>query len=258
MTEEQFEEGYFTFKEFRVKQKESAMKVGTDAVLLGCWMNLPVNSSPKLLDIGTGTGVISLLVAQRLSLTIPEFDILAVEPDLPSFREAVENFSESKWKDRFSPVHDTFQHLADNCPAESFDCILSNPPYFVNSLPAPDSRRSTARHTDTLSFDEITRHSVRLLKPGGTLCVILPPEESRLFAKSARGSFCNDKFLVLSRICHVHTSPGKPVKRCITEFTCTLNRPINHSTPQAEILILQDGSSRTAQYSDLTKMFYVK
>ncbi|MBQ0006932.1 MAG: methyltransferase [Alistipes sp.] len=259
MTEEQFEEGYFTFKQFRVKQKESAMKVGTDAVLLGSWMTLPTNTVSRLLDIGTGTGVISLLVAQRLSLIQENFDILAVEPDLPSFREAVFNFTESSWNERICAVNDTFQHWAVGICADSFDCIFSNPPYFVNSLPAPDHRRSSARHADMLPFDEITRHSIRLLKPGGTLSVILPPEESRTFSKSARGCFYDDKTLVPSRICHVHPSPGKPVKRCIMEFICKKNHPVNSPLPEAEVLILQDGFSlRSAQYSDLTKMFYVR
>jgi len=258
MKEEQFEEGYFTFKQFRIHQQQSAMKVGTDAVLLGSWMSLPSTPSAQLLDIGTGTGVISLFAAQRLSNIGKQYRITAVEPDTPSCGEAAENFAASRWGNCLQAVNASLQEYAAHIAEGCMDMIFSNPPYFIDSLKAPDLRRSTARHTDTLPFGEMVEICGRLLKNGGTLAVILPPEEGRRFLTLARGFSLEDRHFTLSRLCHVRGSESKPVKRWMMEFLWAAGGCITSPEPIPEFLTLQEGSSRSAQYSRLTADFYVR
>jgi len=234
------------------------MKVGTDAVLLGSWMSLPSTPSARLLDIGAGTGVISLFAAQRLSDTGKPFLITAVEPDAPSCEEAAENFAASRWDHCLQAVNASLQEYAAHIAAGCMDMIFSNPPYFIDSLKAPDHRRSTARHTDTLPFGEMVGICGRLLKDGGSLAVILPPEEGRRFLTLAKGFSLENRHFTLARLCQVRSSERKPVKRWIMEFLWSAGGCITTPEPTPELLTLQEGSSRSAQYARLTADFYVR
>ena len=132
---------FFRFKQFTVYHDRCAMKVGTDGVLLGAWTNL--SQSRRILDIGTGTGLIALMMAQR----VPEVPITAIDIDAEAVNQANENFSASPWNNRLEAV---LQDVCTYTEKNSFDTIVSNPPYFINSLKCPDNQRTTARHTDTL------------------------------------------------------------------------------------------------------------
>lgn len=259
MTEKDFQEGYFTFRHFRVRQQESVMKVGTDAVLLGSWMTLPSSVAPtRLLDIGTGSGVISLFAAQRLSRISSDFHITGIDSDLPSAREAALNFSESPWNSSLTACGISLQQFAESSGEGVFDSIFSNPPFFNDSLKAPDPRRSTARHTDTLPFGTLLEICGKLLKNGGILSVILPPDEGELFRFMARGYEYDGKRFSLSRLCRIYSSVHKPLKRLLMEFRWSDGQLLNTPPPDGENLILLEGSQRSAGYRQLTEDFYVK
>ncbi len=259
MTEQDFQEGYFTFRRFRVRQTDSSMKVGTDAVLLGSWMSLPSSEkTPELLDIGTGCGVISLFAAQRLSSACDDFHITGIDSDPSSAREAALNFAESPWAPFLNSIDLSLRQYTSTSEEGVFDSIFSNPPYFINSLKAPDLRRSSARHTDSLPFSELIECSGRLLKNGGVLSVILPPDEGKQFCSIARAHERSGGRFTLSRLCRVYPSAGKPLKRLMMEFIWSSGQSLNTPVPAGEDLILQEGTLRTPEYKLLTEDFYVK
>jgi len=362
----------FRFKRFEIRNELAAQKVGTDAVLLGAALTLP-DTTPqtagdvqRLLDIGTGTGVIALMVAQRLadriksqgmsaeapgkpSGTQPHFKILAIDIDPAAVSEATANFAASPWAPSLHAealsLNDLERHLdsldmaaescerrecrladalggqrpfpacpdetspfagdtkvaescerrecrlADApggqrpfpaCPEEKhlFAAIFSNPPYFEASLKAPDARRSTARHTDTLSYREICAFAASHLTPDGILSLILPASEEQSLLRYA-ASFGLRPF----RILRIRTTARKPASRIIAEFRRTKtsstpgdtshasdtgdtshassSTPINNGRPQnlntipAEELILMSGTDRSPAYAALTKDFYL-
>ena len=138
---------YFRFKHFTVWQQHCAMKVGTDGVLLGAW----ADGGQRILDIGTGTGLIALMMAQRF----PAAEVTAVEIDEQAAMQACENVAASPFADRVNVIHDDILRYADACAEGCFDAIVCNPPFFVNSLKNPDSKRALARHNDNLSFCQL-------------------------------------------------------------------------------------------------------
>lgn len=229
--------GDFKFKQFTVRQEQSALKVGTDAVLLGASMTLKPGDR-RLLDIGTGTGVIALMAAQRSSARIEAIDI-----DRPSVEESERNFEESPWADRLNVF------LADlRCfvPEEKYDVIFSNPPFFEDSLKNPDVRESVARHTDNLSYRDICSFASRNLVPEGRMSLILPADkEASLVRLSASFGLYPFRFL------RIRTTPGKATKRIIAEFSRDRG-PVTEKE-----LTLQKGSERSVEYSDLTKEYYL-
>ena len=214
---------YFQFKHFKVKNIASAMKLGTDSVLLGAWAPLHPMVC-RVLDIGTGTGVVALMIAQRLcpqgNMTVDAIDI-----DAPSIEEASHNFEISPWSSALRAMCVSLQEYAARhsiAPAgEKYDLIVSNPPFFVDSLKAPDSRRSNTRHADSLPQEDLISSAFMLLREGGSLVVILPKEEGEQFIRKAElhniGSG-DDNRLRLSKICKVKTSPRKEPKRYLMEF----------------------------------------
>ncbi len=160
----------FAFKEFEVKQTNCAMKVGTDAVLLGAWGNLP--ESGNTLDIGTGTGIIAMMAAQRSSSFID-----AIEIDEDAYTEALDNCRKSKWSNRILVHHISFQKFVPSIQ-KKYDMILSNPPYFSNCVQAASESRTMARHTCNLSFEELIDGIASLLKRDGSFATILPLKEA--------------------------------------------------------------------------------
>ena len=230
----------FTFKNFHISQDHTAMKVGTDGVLLGAW----AEGGADILDIGTGTGLIALMMAQRF----PSAHIDAVEMDEGAVADAHLNIVRSPVRDRINIIHTSLQdyHPQNGC---RYEAIVCNPPYFINSLKSPLWQRSTARHADTLSCQELARHAERLLKENGKLSVIIPAENKETLESEAL--FCG---LSIRKIVYVRTKEAKPVKRCLMEFTKAFPA---HCDVHEAVLALSDGR-RTEGYRQLTEDFYIR
>jgi len=225
------------------------MKVGTDGVLIGAWapIHLPFGHLPfTILDVGTGSGLIALMLAQRYT----EAQIDAIDIDEASCRQAQENFEASPWRERLHVANCSLQQWQtanDKC----YDLIVSNPPYFVDSLKAPDAARCAARHNDTLPFGTLIADSARLLKDEGTLAVIVPCEaEDELQAlAAAEGLQC-------TRRCYVHPKPGRPAKRVMIAWR--KGRTSANLGGSAEHLTLEnEHGGRSYAYQVLTKDFYL-
>ena len=181
------------------------MKVGTDAVLLGVWAN--AESPHAILDIGTGTGVIALMLAQRFSAA----RVHAVETDDDACEQAKSNIAESRWANRMKLTHAAVQRFL---PSHRFDLIVANPPYFQNSQKSGIPARDRARHNVSLSLEDLASSVVRLLNPAGRFCVIFPIEEGELFCRIAvtHNLYCE-------RICHVLPTPQSRPKRQLMKFS---------------------------------------
>ncbi|MGN0007015.1 MAG: tRNA1(Val) (adenine(37)-N6)-methyltransferase [Alistipes sp.] len=192
----------FRFKQFAVEQSDVPMKVGTDGVLLGAWVHFD-GSERRILDIGTGTGVIALIAAQRSTAEyIAGIDIMPVAVD-----RAKANFALSPWAER---LHVGLSSAQEFAATEPFDVIISNPPYFVDALLPPDDGRTKARHAVSLSLDELDEALDRLLATDGRAALILPPAEMLRFAAMSR--------LCMVRRCDVRFVPNGAVKRVMAEF----------------------------------------
>ena len=180
------------------------MKVGTDGVLLGAWA--PVDQAHTALDVGTGTGLVALQLAQRN----PHLRVTAVEIDAPAAAQAAENVAGSPWPDRIEVVCADFN---DFQPDGRFDLIVSNPPYFVDALPCPDRQRNTARHAGGLNYDLLFRRSARLLSEGGVVSIVIPSEVERAAEDAAwmQG-------LYPQRRTRVYTKAGKPARRVLVTY----------------------------------------
>lgn len=234
----------FRFKQFNITQKLSAMKVGTDGVLLGAWVRLD-ESHRRIIDIGCGTGLVALMVAQRTAQWSAE--VVGVEIDSPSATEAANNFTASPWSDRLSVVECAVQEYHTDTP---FDHIVSNPPYFVNSLLSPDEARTNARHTTTLTFNALAHSASRLLAEDGLLSVVLPCDvASDMVLASAR---CG---LFLTRRMDVRSKATSAPIRVLLEFGRRA-RP----TERTELTIHSPEGpfGYSPDYVTLTKDFYLK
>ena len=229
---------WFEFKQFRIEQQRAAMKVGTDGVLLGAWT--PVRDSRRILDIGTGTGLIALMLAQRSDAIID-----AVEIDKPASEEAKLNFEQSRWSDRLKVFHTDFQLFAE-LSAESYDLIVSNPPFFVNSLKTSSAALSVARHNDMLTFGQLISGACKLLRKSGRLSLILPFESFAEFRESARLSG-----FYLHRTTRVIPRKGKLPKRILMEFSLETGYPLGD-----ELTILDGEGEYTEEYRALTAPYY--
>ena len=230
---------WFDFKQFRVVQKDSAFKVGTDGVLLGAWCS--VEGDGMVLDIGSGTGLIALMIAQRSSALIT-----AIEPDSLSAKEARLNFDSSPWSDRLQIENISLQDFKNS--GKKFDHIVSNPPYFTSSLLNDDSRVSGARHNYSLSSKQILEASSEMLNTGGKLSVILPYTEANLMIAEA-----SDYSLYCNRMLNIKPLPGKAVKRILLEFS-NISKPLTTG-----ILVVETGKrhSYSHEYRGLTGDFYL-
>ena len=251
------------FKQFEVVQNFSAMRVNTDAVLLGAWMSIPqadAGVAPRMLDIGTGTGVIALMAGQRAAQAGTEAIIEAVEIDAGACMDAGENFNAAPWKGVGFVLHQkSLQELSNSLP-DKFDLVFTNPPYFIDSLKSSEDAKVLARHTDTLSQREILFHCTRLVKHGGKLAVVLPVIEGEEFLRKVEFLMANtpdgESFFVPTRICKVHTVERKPAKRLLMEFELCCDDSEKRK-PQIEQLVMMSGDSKTAQYADLVGEFYL-
>jgi tRNA1Val (adenine37-N6)-methyltransferase len=232
---------YFRFKQFTIYQERSAFKVGTDGVLLGACSDLSTGGS--ILDIGTGTGLIALMAAQRTSGSI-----VAIEPDHESFLQAGENIDNTAWKDRIELLELPFQDFCHNT-SQRFGTILSNPPYFRDSLKNPDPAKSRSRHNDSLSSRDLLGGSAALLTETGCLQVILPYAEGNLFIAEApeSGLYCTG-------IIKIKPKSSGVVKRLILK----LERKRKEVTEK--FLTIETGVRHhyTEEYMEITKDFFLK
>ncbi len=216
------------------------MKVGTDAVLLGAWVN--ASNARTILDIGTGTGIISLMLAQKSDALIDSIDL-----DKNAYMQAQENVGTCKWKDRIQVHHISLQQYAINSK-HKYDLIVSNPPYFVDSSKALEESRTNARHTDQLPFSDLLDGVLKLLSPAGKFYVILPTKESQLFREMAE-----EQNLHLTKLTRVITRTDKPEKRLLMKFEFS-QKAVEEDT----ITIEQDERHcYTEQYKELTKDYYL-
>ena len=230
---------YFTFKQFTIYHDRCAMKVGTDGVLLGAWTNL--GSANRILDVGTGTGLIALMLAQRTK----DATITAIDIDADAVGQAQENVLDSPWKDR---IEVALQDVCTYAPDGLFDSIVSNPPYFVNSLKCPDGQRTKARHTDSLDANRLIGKVTELLAPEGRFSLILPADQTDELLRIAE-----EKGLYPSRITRVITRPGLPPKRVLVEF-----RKTTQICEETELVVELDRHVYSEDYIALTKDFYLK
>ncbi len=234
---------YFQFKQFLIHHDRCAMKVGTDGVLLGAWA--PLMQPRHILDIGTGSGLIALMLAQRY----PQAQVLGIDIDADSVLQARENAAASPFTKQVGIEHCALQELAA-APA-TFDAIVCNPPFFEETLLPPDASRAAARHTTSLPFDELITASAQLLCDGGRFCVVLPTtafDAFRLIAFRER--------LLLDARCDVQTSTRKASKRTLACFVKGEDA-VASSTPQTEHLVLTENGCRSVEYTTLTRDFYL-
>lgn len=231
----------FQFKQFFIQQDKTAMKVGTDGVLLGAWASC--ENVGKILDVGSGTGLISIMLAQRNA----HCEIVGLEIEEDAYNQSVDNVSASPWSDRISILHDSLQKFSEG-NNEKFDLIVSNPPFFSNSEKASNSKRTLARHTDRLSFEDLVFFSEKRLSSEGVFSLIIPIEVSDEFIFLA-----NENKLFLNRKTIVHPNFIRPAKRVLLEFSRT-KYPFVENSLTIEI----ERHIYTEEYIRLTKDFYLK
>ncbi len=259
---------WFQFKQFRITQERSALKVGTDGVLLGAWCRSPEKgeegerereddeilvetqfmASPNkkgnswhFLDVGTGTGLIALMLAQR-----SEAEISAIEINPDACEDAKNNFQNSPWKERLILISEDFNQFSRRF-VEKFDLVVSNPPYFKQSLRSKDQAASVARHDVSLSFLQLVRGAKAILTDSGRLAVIIPFEAFDDFRETARlsGFFMARKTLVIPKA-------GKAPKRVLLEFSVKPVYPVDD-----ELVILKENGGYSDSFISLTKDFYL-
>ena len=228
----------FRFKQFAIRQENAAMKVGTDGALLGAWCD--VSKANNILDIGTGTALIAMMVAQRNSTAA----ITAIEIDEKALIDANFNVENCPWTNRIKIIQSSLQEFT---PTLKFDSIISNPPFFENSLKSNSRSKIKARHTDSLHYSDILNFASIHLSSIGVLHLILPVENAEKCIETAiEGGF------YLKRICKVHPVPHKSAHRFVFELTKTATPTISES------LIIETGKRHdySQQYIALTKAFY--
>lgn len=231
----------FVFKHFTVRQQHSAMKIGTDSVLLGCLVE--INHSTRILDIGTGTGLLALMLAQRSNA-----NIVAVEVDELAAMEATFNFKQSKWAHRITLHHKSIQQFSKE-QHPKFDLIVSNPPYYAiqQHSAIAQKTRSIARHTNLLSFDELAESILLLLNPNGSCWLILPVDEGKDFAEIAAS-----KGLILQHQINIKPKADKDSNRVVLQFGFTHQMV----TEQTFIVYEADGNP-TKAYKSIAADFYI-
>ena len=231
-------EKIFKFKHFDVLNDKTAMKVGTDGVLLGAWCD--VANAHRVLDVGTGCGLIALMVAQRNASAV----IHGIDIDRDAVAEARHNFSQSPWETRLSAEVADFNCFVDG----SYDLIVSNPPFFNNGVLPPSSSRNLARHTTSLTLEALLEHSRDLLSPGGAIAIITPVDVElavrRCIVKQGMG---------LRRFTRVVPVAGAPVKRLLWEMVIG-----DADTVDETLTITDTNRAYTSDYRDLTGDFYLE
>lgn len=234
---------HFQFKQFTVWHDKCAMKVGTDGVLLGAWATIRSEAAApsSILDIGTGTGLIALMIAQRNKYA----QIDAIDIDINACKQATDNIEQSPFKSRIKVINQSF---TDYSTDKKYDLIVSNPPYFTNSLKCPDVKRSMARHNDSLPLKLLIKHAISMLSETGCISLILPISLSEDFELL----IATHKLYVVRRTDIVPVEGAQP-KRFLIEISVK-----NRNTTEYNTLTLEyQGRKRTEQYQKFTNDFYL-
>ena len=219
------------------------MKIGTDAVLLGAWTPIPKNIF-SILDIGSGTGILSLMLAQRSSAE----QIDAIEIDEEAYEECVENFENSNWGDRLFCYHAGLDEFIEEMEDESYDLIISNPPFYTDEYKSDTEKRNLARFEDALPFEELIEGAANLLNEFGIFSVIIPFKEEKRFIQLA-----SEFHLHPFKITRVKGTPTSELKRSLLAFTWD-----EQITIEDELIIEVARHQYTQEYIELTKAFYLK
>ena len=232
----------FKFKQFTVNQDQCAMKIGTDGVLLGAWCPI-INNPFSILDIGAGTGILSLMLAQRSNAT----QIDAIEIEENGYEQCVENFEASSWSDRLFCYHAGLDEFVDE-PEDEYDLIISNPPFYTEDYKSENSSRDLARFEDALPFENLIEAAALLLSENGIFAVIIPFKEEVKFI-----SLCNELDLFPLKITRVKGTPTAEIKRSLLAFS-----RIEQSPMIDELTIETTRHHYTNEYNELTREFYLK
>jgi tRNA1Val (adenine37-N6)-methyltransferase len=233
----------FRFKQFEIYHNECAMKVGTDGVLIGAWAD--VSKAQTILDIGTGTGLIAIMAAQKNK----NAQIIGIDIDKSAVKQALKNVKLCAWNERLQIKHLSIQSFKEKYPTSHFDAIVSNPPFFKAGSKAPQHQRHIARHAAILSHVDLIQSVKQLLSSDGKFSLVLPTLEGKDFQLLAL-----EYGLYLTRICKVHSKKNKPVERLLMEFQKRKSPLIS------ENLIIQHEARNdwTDEYIRLTRAFYLK
>jgi len=233
----------FQFKQFSVGQDKTAMKIGTDGVLLGAWAPIHEHTF-SILDIGSGTGIIALMLAQRSDAD----QIDALEIDENAYEQAVENFENSPWSDRLFCYHAGLDEFMEE-PEDEYDLIVSNPPFYTENYFSGDEQRDQARFTESLPFEDLVEAADLLLSENGIFAIIVPyKEEEKLIA------LANDFDLFPKKITRVKGTPTTEIKRSLLAFS----RNVTENFPVDELVIEIARHEYTPEYIALTRDFYLK
>ncbi len=232
----------FVFKQFEIAQDKCAMKVGTDAVLLGAWAN--VHNANTILDIGTGTGILALMLAQKNTTA----RITAIDIDAGAVAQAQYNFEQSKFTAQLTVQHVTLQQYAQQCGTH-YDVIISNPPFFENSSRAHDTARNLARHNDTLTLTELIVAVNTLLTPNGMFYVVLPAAQEPIVA-----SLVTKHRMYIAKIMYIHTKEYKAPKRILI----AVSKRLQPLTEEHLIIELDARHQYSNEYKALTSPYYVR
>lgn len=232
----------FRFKQFSVCHQQSAMKIGVDGVLIGCWAE--VDDARRILDVGTGCGLIALMMAQRR----PDAVINAIEVDIPSAEEARQNFSDSPWSERIRVIQGSFPECLD-CSGDKFDLIISNPPFFNSGVTEVNTPRERARHQGELSPASLLADSRPILNPGGSLAMVIPSEYSAEIEDIAESLGYS-----LTRKCLVRGHAFAPFKRVLLQWK--LASGLSYCEEQLTLEI--SPGEPTEEYRTLCHDFYLK
>lgn len=233
----------FQFKQFTIAQDRCAMKIGTDGVLLGAWA--PIENNPfSILDIGAGTGVVALMLAQRSNAQ----QIDALEIDEEAYEQSVDNFENSPWSDRLFCFHAGLDEFVEE-PEDEYDLIVSNPPFYSEDYKSENEQRDLARFTDAMPFEDLIEAAALLLSENGIFCVIIPYKEEIHFIGLAR-----EYELYPLKITRVKGTPTTEIKRSLLAF----GRNENNIVATDELIIETARHDYTAEYIALTKDFYLK
>lgn len=237
----------FKFKHFSVSHHQSSMKVGVDGVLIGSWVE--VEGATKVLDVGTGCGLIALMLAQRC----PTAKVIGIDIDEASIDEAEENVATSIWAERISVLQTSFQEFIHNESQRRFDLIVSNPPFFDSGVTNTITSREKARHQGSLSPTSLLVGSSKILIPGGSLAMVVPSElYSDLDIKARELGF------MLMKSCFVRGHEGAPYKRCLLQWKLSENASCAIDTENEYLTLEQDRGVPTEEYRSLCKDFYLK
>jgi len=232
----------FKFKQFTINQNQCAMKIGTDGVLLGAWCSLE-HKPNSILDVGSGTGILGLMLAQRCNADI----IDAIEIDDKAYQQCVENFENSIWSDRLFCYHASLEEFVDDIE-DSYDLIICNPPFYSEDYKTDDSQRDLARFSDAMPFKHLIKSVSKLLSENGKFSVIIPFKEEQHFITLA-----SKKRLFPNHILHIKGNPSSEIKRSLIEFY------FRESDVKITKLIIETQRHQyTQDYINLTKDFYLK